>query len=354
MLSSRSADAPASLPEQPPAPPSVQPSRSTHQPLAIADDTTTSARTSATAAPRRRRVVVNYRARNEVIGPRVSDVAANSIQELIASATPPTEVTEVRNAFNQIRVDRNLLPQTELGRTFLAEHGAQFQMTLYGVIFCWMTASRAHAAAALLCQRAVRAISLFCYTLDLRPLCRAIAEAHRRGVRCRVFADYHQTLHGRTINQPDDLDFLLEQGVEVWLVGEEYGRIAMHQKIFLADSMIISGSANWTEASAGNHEFCSLSEAREPTHAAFEDMTARVRGSSVPYTQWHGESGRVSRRRRQLTETYRRANERTSESVGRSGPPPNTDDDAAHAARFSLSRARRAESAAALQRRTEQ
>ena len=145
------------------------------------------------------------------------------------------------------------------------------------------------------------------------------------------------------MNQPDDLDYLLEHEIEVWLVGEAFGRIAMHQKIFQADSMLVSGSANWTEASAGNHEFCSLIEAHEPTLASMRDMTSRLLGNSTPYARWHGAQGRVNRQRAR----------RTFDRTTRLGPTPNAEDDADHAARFSLSLARRAESVAALQRRTD-
>ena len=86
------------------------------------------------------------------------------------------------------------------------------------------------------------------YSFTSSPIAKALVEAHKRGVVCKVILDKSQ----RT-EKYSEADFLVHAGIETWIDAEH--RIA-HNKVMVIDGhTVITGSFNFTKsAETGNAE----------------------------------------------------------------------------------------------------
>ena len=86
------------------------------------------------------------------------------------------------------------------------------------------------------------------YSFTSSPIAKALVDAHKRGVVCKVILDKSQ----RT-EKYSEADFLVHSGIETWIDAEH--RIA-HNKVMVIDGQIvITGSFNFTKsAETGNAE----------------------------------------------------------------------------------------------------
>ena len=86
------------------------------------------------------------------------------------------------------------------------------------------------------------------YSFTSSPIAKALVEAHKRGVVCKVILDKSQ----RT-EKYSEADFLVHAGIETWIDAEH--RIA-HNKVMVIDGQtVITGSFNFTKsAETGNAE----------------------------------------------------------------------------------------------------
>lgn len=86
------------------------------------------------------------------------------------------------------------------------------------------------------------------YSFTSSPIAKALVEAHKRGVACKVILDRSQ----RT-EKYSEADFLVHSGIDTWIDAEH--RIA-HNKVMVIDSkIVITGSFNFTKsAETGNAE----------------------------------------------------------------------------------------------------
>lgn len=86
------------------------------------------------------------------------------------------------------------------------------------------------------------------YSFTSGPIAKALVDAHKRGVACKVILDKSQ----RT-EKYSEADFLVHSGIETWIDAEH--RIA-HNKVMVIDGQIvITGSFNFTKsAETGNAE----------------------------------------------------------------------------------------------------
>lgn len=86
------------------------------------------------------------------------------------------------------------------------------------------------------------------YSFTSNPIAKALVDAHKRGVACKVILDKSQ----RT-EKYSEADFLVHSGIETWIDAEH--RIA-HNKVMVIDGrIVITGSFNFTKsAETGNAE----------------------------------------------------------------------------------------------------
>ena len=119
------------------------------------------------------------------------------------------------------------------------------------------------------CAERGRLILLLCFSIDRAEIIEALIEAHQRGCRVRVGADYNMTMYGRTRDQVQSLRRLTAAGVEVLLIqgvplgpvyraaGREcFGNLKgiQHSKGLLVGKRAFIGSSNWTTSTRANHE----------------------------------------------------------------------------------------------------
>jgi phosphatidylserine/phosphatidylglycerophosphate/cardiolipin synthase-like enzyme len=89
--------------------------------------------------------------------------------------------------------------------------------------------------------KAEREILVQAYSFTSKPIAKALVDAHKRGVVCRVILDKSQ----RT-EKYSAADFLAHSGIETWI--DSSCRIA-HSKVMVIDgATVITGSFNFTEA----------------------------------------------------------------------------------------------------------
>lgn len=97
-------------------------------------------------------------------------------------------------------------------------------------------------------DNAVKRIDVAVYTFTSRPLAQALVDAHERGVRVRVLLDPAQAA-----KEYSKASYLANYGIDV---RTEKGAGLMHHKfVLIDDSVLITGSFNWTaSAEAENDE----------------------------------------------------------------------------------------------------
>lgn len=96
-------------------------------------------------------------------------------------------------------------------------------------------------------DESVRSIDVAVYNFTSRPLAQALVDAHERGVEVRVIMD-----PSNAASQYSKATYLTDYGIEV---RTERGAGLMHHKFALIDdSVLITGSFNWTASAEAEHD----------------------------------------------------------------------------------------------------
>jgi phosphatidylserine/phosphatidylglycerophosphate/cardiolipin synthase-like enzyme len=114
-------------------------------------------------------------------------------------------------------------------------------------------------------------------------IAKAIADAHRRGVKVRVVMDKTQAA-----GKYSSATYLFNAGVPVWI---DHVSGLMHNKFLVLDGKtIITGSFNLTKgADEENAENMLVIEGKEKLVKAYSDDFEKVKSKSTPYEGVHPE-----------------------------------------------------------------
>lgn len=132
--------------------------------------------------------------------------------------------------------------------------------------------------------KARRSIHVQAFVFSSRNLGRALGEAHGRGVRVEMLADFEQARN----NERSQVHALHDSGIPVWL---EVRYANAHNKVMLIDAeelepVVVTGSYNYTfSAQARNAENILILRANAPLARAYLDNWRRHRADAISYPE---------------------------------------------------------------------